>query len=296
MTASVSVIIPHYNDLERLDECLVTLDRQLFPREQFEIIVADNASPCGFDAIEGLIAGRAKLTICHERGAGPTRNAGIAAAGHRHLAFIDSDCLADQAWLASGVAALEAPDPPDIVGGKVSVSVHNPGQRSGAEAFEQVFAFDNRAYVRDQHFSVTANLFTRRDVFETVGGFRTGVSEDKEWCLRAKSFGYRIAYGEAAVVTHPARPDWAALLLKWRRLQSESYLLALERPRGRIRWLLRSWALPASILPHGLEIFKSPALANAGERRRALATLIRLRLWRFADAHRLLLQRKTGRP
>lgn len=291
MNKPVSVVVPHYNDLERLAQCLMTLDKQTFPRDHFEIIVSDNDSPCGVAAIEQCVAGRAKLTICHKRGAGPARNAGVAAASHARLAFIDSDCLAHPTWLAAGSAALNAASGADMVGGRVDVSVPEPGRRSGAEAFEQVFAFDNRSYVRDHHFSVTANLFTRRDVFDAVGGFRTGVSEDKDWCLRAKALGYRIAYADDAIVSHPARPDWNALLLKWRRLQAEGFALALEEPHGRLKWLARSWALPASILVHGYSVLRSPKLDNTGEKARALLTLARIRLWRLADAHRLGLTR-----
>ena len=34
-----------------------------------------------------------------------------------------------------------------------------------------MFAFDNRTYVEAKGFSVTANLFTTRAVFDAVGGF-----------------------------------------------------------------------------------------------------------------------------
>ena len=48
----VSVIVPHYNDLEGLEICLAALARQSFPAEQIEIVVADNASPQGIAAVE----------------------------------------------------------------------------------------------------------------------------------------------------------------------------------------------------------------------------------------------------
>lgn len=36
---------------------------------------------------------------------------------------------------------------------------------SGAEAFETVFAFDNERYVKQLHFTVTANLICPRELF-----------------------------------------------------------------------------------------------------------------------------------
>lgn len=283
MGLTVSVIIPHYNDLDRLDACLTTLELQSYPAELVEIIVADNNSSVGAAAVEARIAGRARMAVCWEAGAGPARNAGVAVARHDALAFTDSDCLAAPGWLAAGLAALGRTD---IVGGRVTTSVREHGARSGAEAFEQVFAFDNRRYIEEERFSVTANLFMKREVFAAVGGFRAHVSEDKDWCQRAAAAGFCIAYERDAIVTHPARVDWPGLLRKWRRLEQESFALASEQPRGRLRWLIRSFALPPSILAHAPRVLRSPMLANDAERWGALKVLARLRLWRFWDAQR----------
>ncbi len=280
----ISVIMPHYNDLQGLDACLAALERQSLPRGRFEIIVVDNASPCGASAVETAIAGRALLVVEHERGAGPARNRGVVEARHPLLAFIDSDCIPDDGWLEAGTAAL---DRADMVGGAVSVSVRNPGSRSGAEAFEQVFAFDNRRYVEAERFSVTANLFVRRELFGRIGGFRNGVSEDTDWCRRAVDAGCSIIFEERARVSHPARVDWSQLVGKWRRIHLESFALAVERPMGRLRWLVRSFAILLSIPVHAAQILVSPRLDNVMERAQALATLVRLRLWRFLDAQRL---------
>lgn len=299
MTPPVSVIVPHYNDLGRLDALLATLASQTYPADQIEIIVVDNDSPCGIDAVTTALAGRAKVITCQTRGAGPARNAGVLAASHALLAFIDSDCLAHPDWLTNGIATLQETHGGgvDLVGGRMEVAVRQPGQRSGAEAFEQVFAFDNRSYVMKQNFSVTANLFTRRQVFDRIGGFRTEVSEDLEWCQRAGRAGFKLIYADNAIVAHPARTNWDELAKKWRRLQSESFALTLERPGGRWRWLARAWLLPPSIIAHAPTILLAPSLDNSGERWRALLTLAQLRLWRFLDAHRLALNlsRFSGR-
>ncbi len=47
----VSVIIPHLDDTGRLAECVAALEQQTFPRKDFEIVVADNGSTCGIDAV-----------------------------------------------------------------------------------------------------------------------------------------------------------------------------------------------------------------------------------------------------
>jgi len=288
MTApQVSVIVPHYNDLKRLDLCLSALERQTYPREAFEIVVADNRSPVGLAAVEAAVAGRARVVDAPIPGAGPARNVGVQSAQGALLAFTDCDCVPEPEWLAEGLKALEKAD---FVGGRMTVLFPEGRAKSGAEAFEAVFAFDNRAYVIDQQFTVTANLFCPRSLFDAVGDFRTEVSEDKEWCLRARDLGYRIGYAEKAGVGHPARENWAQLRKKWERINAESYALWLQRGSSRLGWLVRTWSLLPSIPVHALRVLTSPALRGVGERLAALGTLTRSRLWRFVDSHRLLVR------
>jgi glycosyltransferase involved in cell wall biosynthesis len=280
----VSIIIPHYHSLPALDRCLNALGDQTYPSDRMEIIVADNASPEGEAAVADTIDGRASLVVVHERGAGPARNAGVTLATGEILAFTDSDCLPEPEWLAAGVAALATFD---FVGGRMKVLVGHDDM-TAVEAFERVFAFDNAAYVTRKGFSVTANLFCWRTVFDRVGGFRVGVSEDLDWCHRARAMGLRIGYAALAVVGHPARRTWPELTSKWTRLSAEAYALAAGRPGGRLRWLVRSCALPFSAVWHSGRVLSSNQLASPRQRVAALSVLYRLRIWRFAEALRLV--------
>jgi GT2 family glycosyltransferase len=285
----VSVIVPHYADLAGLETCLAALERQTFPRTLFEIVVSDNGSPDGEAAVARVIAGRARLTVTRERGAGPARNGGVAQARGPILAFTDSDCQPEPGWLEGGLAAL---GDHDFVGGRMVVAVADPAHPSPSEAFERLFAFDNARYVRRKGFTVTANLFCLRAMFDAVGGFRTGVSEDIEWCWRARSQGYRLGYAPAAAVCHPARRSWPALVGKWRRMNDEQYRLMAADRAGRIRWLFRSCLLPASIPAHLPRILLSSELTSIDQKLEVACVLVRLRLWRFADSLRLF----AGRP
>jgi GT2 family glycosyltransferase len=283
MTLRVSVVVPHYQDLASLDACLTALSAQTFPKADYEIVVADNNSPAGIEAVEKVIAGRARLTVATEKGAGPARNAGVLATTGKLLAFTDCDCVPEPGWLAAGIAAL-AKTP--VIGGRMTVSTS--AHKSGAEAFESIFAFDNENYVKRKGFTVTANLFCSRATFEAVGPFRTGVSEDTEWCWRARDLGYPIAYAPDAVCSHPARPDWPALVKKTARINEESYLLA--RSRGETTgWIAKQLAMPLSIVAHAPRVVFARNLTT-GERVSALATLARIRLWRLGDAMRLIVK------
>jgi glycosyltransferase involved in cell wall biosynthesis len=273
-TPRISVVIPHYNDLKGLGLCLDSIDRQTIDRDAYEIIVGDNASPCGLAAVEAVVAGRARVVSISEKGAGPARNGAAAEARGEILAFIDSDCVAQPGWLAAGSAMVA---PGIFIGGHMFV-LPPEGKLTGSAAVELALAFDNESYVRKSQFTVTANLFVLRADFERIGGFRTGVSEDIEWCNRAIRLGMQIDYCGDASVGHPPRPDWNAMLKKTRRIQRELFLLSLEQPRGRLRWVARSAMQPAFIPSDFARILRTPG--TEGARGRALATLVALRMWR----------------
>lgn len=288
---SISVIVPHYEALDDLKRCLAALERQTYPREKTEIVVADNASPCGVRAVEEVSAGRAKVVEVSKRGAAAARNGAIAIATGELLAFTDSDCIPHPDWLKQGIAAL---DQYDLVGGRVDVSAADEEHVSASEAFEKVFAFDNRRYIAAKHFSVTANLFCRRDHFELVGPFHAEVSEDRDWCLRARAAGLRIGYAADAIVVHPGRQDWAELRKKLTRLNLETHAWYAQSHFGRTRWFLRSLLLPASAVAHTPKVLFTRRLSTISDRFAAIRILYRSRLWRFGNALAITLTARPG--
>ena len=279
----ISVIVPHFDDVAGLDRCLASLVVQEDVPGSFEIVVGDNASPCGMAEVERVAAGRAKVVLQPTKGAGPARNAAVTASQGHLLAFIDSDCIARPRWLTAGIGCL---DKAPVVGGRVDVGIPPPGHRSGAEVFEAVFAFRMRDYIEKKGFAGSGNLFCSRETFDAVGGFGTGLSEDVDWSRRAQAAGYEIAYCDGAAITHPARRDWGELMRKWRRMNQEAHALKADRPYARALWLARSVAVGGSWLVHAPRVLTAPGF-TAAERAKGLATLMALRTWRMVDGVRM---------
>lgn len=282
----VSVIVPHYNDLASLETCIASLMVQDFPADRREIVVCDNDS-LPSETIEAMLAGRARLVVQPVKGAGPARNRGVEAARGDILAFIDCDCVAAPGWLSAGVAALTHAD---VIGGRVTV-FSAAARPTGADIFERIFAFDQQGYVEKKQFTVTANLFTRRDVFERVGDFAIGVSEDVEWSRRAVAKGFRLRYAHDAVVSHPTRPDWPALRNKWKRMVREEFLTRRQAGRGRASWLARQVLVAASPVAHTGKVLASPY--TLAERLRGVGALWRLRWWRAVEGVKVALENPT---
>lgn len=277
---AAAVIIPHYNDVARLTRCLAALLQG--DVSGAEIIVVDNGSDSPLDAV---IAAHPAVRFVTEpqKGAAAARNRGVAETTAPRLCFLDADCVPAADWLAR---TAEVAAQGDIVGGAVDVFDETAPPRSGAEAFEAVFGFDYRGYIERDGFAVTANLVTRRAVFDAVGPFRPGLAEDIDWCRRAVAMGYTLVCADALRVGHPSRSDWPALRHKWRRMVREGFALRGTSPTGRLRWAVRlCWALRAiamipSIAVHAPRILTSPQLDSPSERLAALATLVRLRILR----------------
>ena len=286
LTPSISVIIPHFNDLQGLQTCLTALREQSVPAT--EIIICDNGSPCGLEAIEHLCVAPETVVLEPVKGAAAARNAGVRRASGHILAFLDSDCIPDPGWLAAGCQALQHAD---LVGGAMILSFENPERRTNVEAFEAQFAFPNQRYVEREHFSVTANLFTKRSTFAQVGFFRPDVPEDKDWGQRAHAMGYRWIFAPDAKVLHPARRSWPQLQAKWKRLTREAYGYSPHKAK----FLARSWLVllssPAFIAP----LIRSKRLGGRRERLDVAALVLRLRVWRLLEAHRIVLSNTSLR-
>lgn len=272
----VSVVIPHYNDLVGLKTCYARLQRQTWPRNDIEIVVADNNSACGIDAVQSTVP-NAVVIAAPIQGAGPARNAGVAASRGRIVAFLDSDCVPEPDWIQEGVAALQRYD---FVGGEVVTFARRADKPNPVEAYERVFNFNFRRYIQKVGFTGTGNMFVPRSVFDQVGGFRTGVAEDVDWSFRARSLGYRIGYAERAVVGHPARRSWNDLEQRWARMEAEHFLLWRERRSGRALFALRALIMPLSAVPHAGRVVFTSRLVGPRARLGAIAVLFRLRLWR----------------
>lgn len=272
-----AVIIPHFEDPARLSRCVAALaaDPEIAAAE---VVVIDNGSsvdpaPC----LTPLPAARLVREV--QRGAAAARNRGVSETTAEALLFLDCDCVPERGWIGEALAALEGAD---VVGGCIDLFDETPPPRSGAEAFEAVFGFRQRFYVERLGFTVTANMATRRDVFQAVGPFDGAVAEDVDWCRRATALGCSLRYAENMIVAHPTRSTFAALRRKAARTEAERFALAARRPWGRARWALRAAAVLASPLVDGPRLIASARLRGAGERLRGVAALTAIRALRAA--------------
>lgn len=291
---NVSVVIPHRNDLDGLARCLEALAS--LPDGPHEIIIADNGPDAGRAATDSVVERYRDLPIrlVHEPqpGAAHARNAGVAVARGMYLAFLDCDCRPDADWLKMGCELLGRHA---VAGGPVVVSWEGQdGPMTAAAAFDLLFGFDVATSFRRHRHLLTSNLWVRRDVFEAVGPYRPGVSEDVEWCHRAAANGFQLRFDPALIVHHRALPSRRQLHARWRRVTHETWLYGRERGQSRIGWLAKCAVVAASIGVHGVRPLVDSRLTGIGLRLRTFALLADIRLRRAVYGMSLLFGSSGG--
>lgn len=224
----VSVIIPSYKDDERLNKCIRAIDNQTYPKDNFEVIIVNNAPS---QDIEITVSHSLNLSIFLEKtpGSYAARNLGAANAKGDILAFTDSDCIPESSWLMNAVEMF-SDGTISLLGGKIQVYKEKKGQ-TAAFIYEKKLAFNQKENVK-RGISVTANLFMRNSVFHSLSGFREGISGgDAELTRKATSNGYNLVFGEEVVVRHPARKKVKEILTKEIRVSAGLYSRAEKEGR-----------------------------------------------------------------
>lgn len=217
----VSVIIPVFNDAERLRICLTALEQQTYPRSLYEVIVVDNGSTKGHNISE-LVSQFNQAKAAYETifGSYAARNKGIALATGDVFAFTDADCIPAVNWLENGVKTLlEQPDC-GLVAGEVAVFFKDFAHPTAVELYERIYAFPQKTFIEKHRFGVTANIFTFRDVIYRVGLFDASLKSggDVDWGQRVFSLGYPQIYADNVCVAHPALFSWRQLYKKHLRI------------------------------------------------------------------------------
>lgn len=246
---TVTVIVPVFNDVDRLRTCLECIAAQDHPGVT-SVIVVDNASTV--DLLPALPPGDARFSLIREerRGSYAARNAALPFADTDYVAFTDADCRPHPGWVSAAIARLQADDQPDAVGGEIRL-VFGGGEApvTGPELYESAHEFDQRQFVESMGFAATANLVVTRGILERVGPFNAHLQSggDDEWGHRLRDCGGRMVYCAEAIVDHPARSTWPELTKKAVRVAEGMAGLTRGQPRrADLHYLYREARLGAT--------------------------------------------------
>jgi GT2 family glycosyltransferase len=223
----VSIIVATHFRPQMLTRLLTSLSRQTYPKEELELIVVGAAADPGRDAV-GNPLNTGGLTVDYRvvgedvlRSVSYKRNVGAQEARGQILAFIDDDCVADEDWISAAVPLFSDPKVGGVEGA-IRVAEQDPPTPTYRASLRLALPKGFR----------TGNMFYRRSVFETCGGFDESLPyyEDTDLGYTVLEDGYLIPYCSAAVVTHPVHPGRPLWLLKMARsVDHLPYLFAKHR-------------------------------------------------------------------
>jgi glycosyltransferase AglI len=230
---TASVVIPVLNGAAGLQATLDAIAKQE-DAPTFEVIVVDNGSTD--DTVATAERHELGVRVLREPAPGPyaARNTGMAHAEGRVIVLTDADCLPVPRWLRAGVDAVDGGH--ELVGGRITQRATRE-DASMWERYDRGTYLDQEAFVTEQGFAATANLFVLAAVVDAIGGFRPELtaSGDLEFGHRATDNGYRLGYSVDAAVLHEPRTTFRDSWRLHRKLGCGFAELAAAGLRGPMR-------------------------------------------------------------
>jgi len=207
----ISVIIPTFNDWERLWLCVNAILKNEFNICSVEIIIVNNGPPAPSTNV--TIDERITIIECKKKGSYSARNLGIINSRGDYLLFTDADCIPSKKWISALYESL-AEKKFDIVSGPIKLFSKNE-IANVFELYEFAFAFDQEFNKKIGLFP-TANLGVKREIFNLLGLFDDSqlTGSDFEFCSRYIRIKDKLDFNSDAIVYHPARYSLKALLKK----------------------------------------------------------------------------------
>jgi glycosyltransferase involved in cell wall biosynthesis len=192
-----SIVISTFNRAHDLVRCIKSC---LAQDTESEIIVYDDASDDGTAEAVRRLFPEVRLFVSRERrGQAANRNCGLKDASSPFVVSIDDDAYFSRRDIVHQVVAMLNSD---RTIGAVAIPYIEPLERRSLSSLKSPFngksGQDLRSYVGCAHA-------LRRDVALRLGGYRDffgGWHEERDFCVRLRSAGWRIVYGDTGPVVH----------------------------------------------------------------------------------------------
>jgi glycosyltransferase involved in cell wall biosynthesis len=222
----VSVIIPTYNNVEKLKVTLSGLEKQTFPKDDFEVVTVidgSNDGTSGFlKAYEGMI--ELKYMFQENKGQATARNMAVKISSGELLILVDDDCFCPAEFIEKHVSFHTDHGKGNVLFGQIkhipSINFDaifvliNEGKLDELDMFkEKDLYFDLRNLIWEKNYSnikwicsTAANTSVEKAVFESAGMFDENFIgwglEDCELGYRFYKSGINLFYDENVFLYH----------------------------------------------------------------------------------------------
>jgi GT2 family glycosyltransferase len=249
-----SVVIPNWNGLRHLPECLETLSAQTC--KDFEVVVVDNASTDG--SVDWLRTHYPQARVVQRPdngGFAKAVNAGIIVSKAEYVVLLNNDTAADPRWLESLVRALDERPEYDLAASMMILydrpellnAAGDLYRVRGLEAFNRGCGRPVSEFERTERVlgACAGAAIYRRSLFDKVGLFDEDfilVYEDVDLCLRCLIAGKRCLYVPDARIRHKvggSRDGWPTWTMEQLHYRNRGLVAAKDLP---VRLLVRGLA------------------------------------------------------
>ncbi len=208
MKPSVSIIVPGYNESDKVPLLIAALEKQIV--KPLEVIYVDD---CSTDNTVELVKDHfITIVLPHNSGPAVARNAGMKVAKGDILAFLDADVQPGPDWVQQVQKHLTQEGVYAIVGGVyipkttwLGDSIAALGLPGGGHlGSDKMWRIDQQGFTN--HIS-GSNFAIRREVYTTCGGFDEGFEfncEDAAFADLLYQNGYKLKYVPELHVEHEA--------------------------------------------------------------------------------------------
>ena len=196
----VSIVIPAYNAARTITKTLEACVNQSYPKENFEVIIADDGST---DTTADIVKSfPVKYLFQKNSGPATARNIGWRAAKGDIILFTDSDCVPEKEWITKMLAMFNAGDVAAVGGTYGNV---NP---------EYIVSLCIHHEILYRHSTLTEyvkylgsfNLGIRKKVLEELNGFdesyKIACGEDADLTYRISYKDYKLRFSRGVEVGH----------------------------------------------------------------------------------------------
>ena len=176
----ISVIIPTFNEEEKIAQCLVSLSHQNIPRADYEIIVVDGGSKDATCEIAKKYADQVFTQTSKK--VGGARNDGVRAAKGDIVATTDADSILPPHWVKTLAEDFKDPGIVQVYGPvyPIEEGIGNHFSLLLANTFARVGYYSKTFY-----YTLGCNTAFRKDAFNRAGMYRCiDAGDDLEIAIR----------------------------------------------------------------------------------------------------------------
>jgi glycosyltransferase involved in cell wall biosynthesis len=212
MTTTVSIIVPTYNRLQRLQAVIAALEHQDYPLSAMEVLIVSDGSTDGTHEYLHHVQTPLQFKWIAQANSGPAaaRNRGIAEAGGEFVVFIDDDVLPIPQLVSEHMRVHQAADRDLVVLGPMLSPTDftmMPWVRwEQTMLMKQYQAMERGDWVPTARQFYTGNTSLRRCYIQEAGGFNEQFrrAEDIELAFRLDTLGLEFVFQPAAIGWHYA--------------------------------------------------------------------------------------------